>query len=135
MIVAMQAGATESQIDHICDRIREFGYAPHVIRGHLSDGQAPLVIGGLGKRSPAHKWDGRIEDLRIVRGQLSAASLTPDYASWPPGLAHWMADTTNSAFTWSGADSHSVEPISAFRQAMNDLCQVLLNSSEFFYLH
>ena len=33
MIVAMQAGATESQIDHICDRIREFGYAPHVIRG------------------------------------------------------------------------------------------------------
>jgi 3-deoxy-7-phosphoheptulonate synthase len=33
MIVAMQAGATESQIGHICDRIREFGYSPHVIRG------------------------------------------------------------------------------------------------------
>jgi len=29
----MQAGATESQIDHICERIREFGYTPHVIRG------------------------------------------------------------------------------------------------------
>jgi 3-deoxy-7-phosphoheptulonate synthase len=33
MIVAMQAGATESQIHHICERIREFGYTPHVIRG------------------------------------------------------------------------------------------------------
>ncbi len=33
MIVAMQAGATEEQINHICDRIREFGYAPHLIRG------------------------------------------------------------------------------------------------------
>jgi 3-deoxy-7-phosphoheptulonate synthase len=33
MIVAMQAGATETQINHICDRIREYGYAPHVIRG------------------------------------------------------------------------------------------------------
>jgi 3-deoxy-7-phosphoheptulonate synthase len=33
MIIAMQAGATQEQIDHICDRIREFGYTPHVIRG------------------------------------------------------------------------------------------------------
>lgn len=33
MIVAMQASATDSQIDHICDRIRGFGYTPHVIRG------------------------------------------------------------------------------------------------------
>ena len=33
MIVAMQAGATESQIEHICERIREFGYTPHVLRG------------------------------------------------------------------------------------------------------
>lgn len=33
MIVAMQAEATDEQINHICDRIREFGYTPHVIRG------------------------------------------------------------------------------------------------------
>jgi 3-deoxy-7-phosphoheptulonate synthase len=33
MIVAMRAGASEAQIQHICDRIREFGYAPHVIQG------------------------------------------------------------------------------------------------------
>lgn len=33
MIIAMKAGATDDQIDHICNRIREFGYTPHVIRG------------------------------------------------------------------------------------------------------
>jgi 3-deoxy-7-phosphoheptulonate synthase len=33
MIIAMQAEATDKQINHICDRIREFGYTPHVIRG------------------------------------------------------------------------------------------------------
>lgn len=33
MIIAMQAGATDEQINHICDRVREYGYAPHVIRG------------------------------------------------------------------------------------------------------
>ncbi len=33
MIIAMKAGATEEQINHICDRVREFGYHPHVIRG------------------------------------------------------------------------------------------------------
>jgi len=33
MIVAMQADATQEQINHICDRIREYGYTPHVIRG------------------------------------------------------------------------------------------------------
>jgi 3-deoxy-7-phosphoheptulonate synthase len=33
MIVAMRAGASDAQIDHICERIRDFGYTPHVIRG------------------------------------------------------------------------------------------------------
>lgn len=33
MIITMRAGASDEQIDHICARIREFGYVPHVIRG------------------------------------------------------------------------------------------------------
>ncbi len=33
MIVAMKAEASEEQIRHICDRIREFGYTPHLIKG------------------------------------------------------------------------------------------------------
>jgi 3-deoxy-7-phosphoheptulonate synthase len=33
MIIAMKAGATEEQIKRISDRIRDFGYMPHVIQG------------------------------------------------------------------------------------------------------
>lgn len=33
MIITMRSGASDEQIDHICARIREYGYAPHVIRG------------------------------------------------------------------------------------------------------
>lgn len=33
MIVAMRAGASEEQINHICDRIRAYGYTPHIIKG------------------------------------------------------------------------------------------------------
>lgn len=33
MIITMRAGASDEQIDHICTRIRDFGYVPHVIRG------------------------------------------------------------------------------------------------------
>ena len=33
MIIAMQAGATEAQVNRICDRIREYGYTPHIIGG------------------------------------------------------------------------------------------------------
>ncbi|MEP7272905.1 MAG: 3-deoxy-7-phosphoheptulonate synthase, partial [Acidobacteriota bacterium] len=33
MIITMRAGASDEQVDHICARIREFGYVPHVIRG------------------------------------------------------------------------------------------------------
>lgn len=43
MIVAMKAGANDEQINHICDRIREFGYVPHVIRG-----QERTVIAAVG---------------------------------------------------------------------------------------
>ncbi len=33
MIVAMRAEASDEQINHICERIREYGYTPHIIRG------------------------------------------------------------------------------------------------------
>ncbi|MDX2044921.1 MAG: 3-deoxy-7-phosphoheptulonate synthase [Acidobacteriota bacterium] len=43
MIIAMQSGATDEQINHICDRIRGFGYMPHVIRG-----QERTVVAAVG---------------------------------------------------------------------------------------
>ena len=59
MIVAMQAEATESQINHICDRIREFGYTPHVIRG-----TERTVIAAVG---PGDKKE-HIEHLKSAEG-------------------------------------------------------------------
>src|SRR5215470_594203 len=59
MIVAMQAGATERQIEHICERIREFGYTPHVLRG-----TEKIVIAAIG---PGDKKE-HIEHLKSAEG-------------------------------------------------------------------
>jgi hypothetical protein len=110
--------------------------AGHAVHSKLSGGQSPLVIGGLSKRSPPHQWHGKIAALRIVKGHLTAESLSPDPDRWSPGLAHWVAAAeTSSPFTWAGVDRHASEPADAHRQALSDLCQVLLNCNEFFYLH
>jgi 3-deoxy-7-phosphoheptulonate synthase len=63
MIVAMQAEATEEQINHICDRIREFGYTPHVIRG-----TERTVIAAVG---PGDKKE-HIEHLKSADGVENA---------------------------------------------------------------
>ncbi|MGE0130635.1 MAG: 3-deoxy-7-phosphoheptulonate synthase [Blastocatellales bacterium] len=59
MIVAMKAEATENQINHICDRIREFGYTPHVIRG-----TERTVVAAVG---PGDKKE-HIEHLKSAEG-------------------------------------------------------------------
>lgn len=63
MIVAMQAEATEDQINHICDRIREYGYTPHVIRG-----TERTVIAAVG---PGDKKE-HIESLKSADGVENA---------------------------------------------------------------
>jgi len=63
MIVAMRAEATEEQINHICDRIREFGYTPHIIRG-----TERTVIAAVG---PGDKKE-HIEDLKSADGVENA---------------------------------------------------------------
>ena len=109
---------------------------PHDIRSKLGAGSASLVIGGLGKRAPSHQWDGQIEALRIASGALKDKELNPDSEQWSAGLVTWRsADPLHSQFVWSGSDTKTVEANDPFRQAMNDLCQVLLNTNEFFYLH
>src|SRR5437899_1011020 len=59
MIVAMQAGATEDQINHICERIRDFGYTPHIIRG-----TERTVVAAVG---PGDKKE-HIESLKSASG-------------------------------------------------------------------
>lgn len=109
---------------------------PLDIRSKLSQGASQLVIGGLNKRSPAHHWDGNIEAVRLAKGSLADKALSADADKWSAGFVIWRAaDELTSPFTWSGSDVRSVEDADPFRQAMNDLCQVLLNTNEFFYLH
>ncbi len=109
---------------------------PMDIRSKLSQGASQLVIGGLNKRVPSHQWDGQIEAVRIAAGQLDDKALNADPEKWNTGFAIWRAaDELTSQFAWNGSDVKSVEDTDPFRQAMNDLCQVLLNTNEFFYLH
>ena len=109
---------------------------PLDIRAKLSAGTAQLVIGGLNKRAPTHQWDGKIEALRVVSGLLDDKALNADAEKWSAGLVTWRsADPLTSQFSWSGSDAKTVEVDDPFHQAMNDLCQVLLNTNEFFYLH
>jgi Protein of unknown function (DUF1553)/Protein of unknown function (DUF1549)/Planctomycete cytochrome C len=108
---------------------------PHVIRAKLGFGASSVVVGGLNKRSPAHQWDGQIEALRIAAGGLPDTELSGDAGKWAAGLIQWKSGQGPGLFwAWSG-DGKMPEAADAYRQALNDLCQVLLNSNEFLYLH
>jgi len=59
-----------------------------------------------------------------------------DPAKWKSALVNWTAALGPSTqFAWSGSDAKAGEATDPYRQAINDLCQVLLNTNEFFYLH
>jgi hypothetical protein len=108
--------------------------AQHGVRGKFGQGQSTLVFGGLNKRSPSHHWDGRIEAARIVAGLADDSALSANPEKWQAGLVTWIAKRGPDAeLAWAGADG--ADPIDPQRQAMNDLCHVLLNANEFFYLH
>jgi hypothetical protein len=101
----------------------------------LSEGDSPVVLGGLAMRRITRQWDGEIEGLRIVAGRIPDQSRSPDPAQWKDGLVNWRAtDAPSPRFTWSGAEGDPTAD-TPHRQAMADLCQALLNSNEFFYLH
>src|SRR5204862_59180 len=48
MIISMKLGATQQEIEHVCDRLAELGYKAHTIQG-----EERVVIGAVG--SPEHK--------------------------------------------------------------------------------
>jgi len=99
----------------------------------ISQGASPIFLGGLSKRTPTRQWDGQIEALRIVAGHTADIVLNTDPEKWNAGLFIWRAaDPPNSQFTWSGADSQDDDPL---LKAMTGLCQMLLTTNQFFYLH
>jgi len=110
--------------------------APHIVRSGLSRGASGLVIGGVHRRAPTHQWDGRIDAARVVRGLLPDEVLAPDPTEWTsPALVTWNARTGPTGWlAWASAET-AAEPIDPHQQALADLCHVLLNANEFFYLH
>ena len=109
---------------------------PHGVAAGLSTGAAPIVIGGVGKRATPHQWDGRIESARIVRGRNSASPFSSaSLTKREPAVVAWDAQKgTLRGLAWSGSDATVVD-VDPQRRAFVDLCHVLLNCNEFFYLH
>ena len=70
MIISMRPHATREQIEHVCDRIREFGYKVHSI-----EGEERVVIGvvGLGDVTAC------LESLEATPGVESAVRISAPY--------------------------------------------------------
>jgi 3-deoxy-7-phosphoheptulonate synthase len=70
MIVSMRLNATKEQIEHVCDRIREFGYKVHSIQG-----EERVVIGVIGVGDVT----ACLEALEAAPGVESAVRISSPY--------------------------------------------------------
>jgi len=70
MIISMRPHATREEIDHVCERIREFGYKIHAI-----EGEERVVIGvvGIGDVTPC------LESLEATPGVERAVAISAPY--------------------------------------------------------
>src|SRR5437879_9180158 len=70
MIISMRPHATKEEIDHVCERVREFGYKVHSI-----EGEQRVVIGvvGMGDVTAC------LESLEATPGVESAVRITAPY--------------------------------------------------------
>ena len=70
MIISMKPDATQDQIDHVCERIREFGYKLHSIQG-----EERVVIGviGVGDVSAC------LEAIEVAPGVASAVRISSPF--------------------------------------------------------
>ena len=70
MIISMRLHATKQEIEHVCERIREFGYKVHSIQG-----EERVVIGavGVGDVTPC------LESLEAAPGVESAVRISAPY--------------------------------------------------------
>jgi 3-deoxy-7-phosphoheptulonate synthase len=70
MIVSMRPDATEAQINHVVERIREFGYEVHNMPG-----ERRMVIGAIGSKFVA----GTLEALEAVPGVENVVRISAPY--------------------------------------------------------
>jgi len=114
---------------------------PHpVCGGHVSP-DCPLYIGGRDK-DKASLWHGAISRVVLRQGALEPGKLM----AWvgmndPACLADINADLATqqlkSGWKWESS-APAILPgkgVDAGKEALIDLCHVLLNANEFFYLH
>jgi hypothetical protein len=108
----------------------------HSIRQRLGASGSPLVIGGLARRAPAHQWDGRIEAVRISEAPLTETPSESPLKDSGEGV-EWSANHSGAGFRWEGVKAGGGAPRvqKSAEEAFVDLCQILMNSNEFFYLH
>ena len=70
MIISMKSNATKEQIEHVCERIREFGYKVHSIQG-----EQRVVIGAVGTGDVT----ACLESLEGAPGVESAVRISAPY--------------------------------------------------------
>jgi 3-deoxy-7-phosphoheptulonate synthase len=70
MIISMKPGAAKEQVDHVCQRIEEFGYKVHGIRG-----EERVVIAAIGIGDVTHCLD----SLQAAPGVESAVAISAPY--------------------------------------------------------
>ncbi len=70
MIISMKKGATQQEIEHVCQRIREFGYKVHSIQG-----EERVVIGAVGIGDVT----ACLESLEAAPGVESAVRISSPY--------------------------------------------------------
>ncbi len=70
MIIAMKSNATEEQINHVCEKIREFGYAAHLIRG-----EERVVVAAVGRGD----YKDQLQSLKFSPAVADVAAITQPY--------------------------------------------------------
>ena len=68
MIISMKSGATQEQIDHVCERLREFGYKAHSISG-----VERVVIGAVGSAGSKQQ---ALESIESAPGVESVVAIS-----------------------------------------------------------
>ncbi len=71
MIINMSSSATEEQINHVIDRVKECGFLPHVIRGAEC-----TVIGAVGKNRGRRS---ELEALRVAPGVADIITISQPF--------------------------------------------------------
>ena len=112
--------------------------ASHTIRAGLSRGVSDLILGGTHRRAVPHHWDGSIEALQLLpsiqRPPSPPARIGIPLKKDTDSIVFWDAKSPDPTLTPLGPEPAS-KGMDPRRQALVDLCHVLLNTNEFFYLH